>query len=154
VRASETVPLRVLGVDGFGPRWLSVLVQAGESDGRLSLLAAEVFSDFAAVLAYADASGASVVAVDLPIGLPIGDQPGIRSREADAAAAQVLGPRGASLFPMPPQTILDLPWERANAEWKRLSGKGLSKQSHAMGPKIRDVAGHVGPGRRVVEVHP
>jgi predicted RNase H-like nuclease len=153
VRSSEGVPLRILGVDGFGSRWLGVLAEAADERDRLRYVSAEVFADFAAVIAWADRQGVGVVAIDVPIGLPDEEDPdGIRA--ADRAAIDALKGRRRSLFPMPPADILSLPWEAANEASKVRFKRGLSKQSHALAPKVFDVARHASPGRRVVEIHP
>ncbi len=149
----DDVPLRVLGVDGFGGKWLGVLAEAA-SDDKLRFLSAEVFADFAAVLRFADLQQVVVVAVDIPIGLPEEAESPAGVRAADQAAQAVLGSRRSSLFPMPPATILSQPWAAANEASKKHFGRGISKQSYSLGPKISDVARQVGPGRSVVEVHP
>jgi predicted RNase H-like nuclease len=52
----------------------------------------------------------------------------------------MLGPRGSSVFPAPIREILNVKsYEQSNSRCKRLTGKGLSRQTYGIVPKIRDV---------------
>lgn len=80
----------------------------------------------------------SHVFVDIPIGLRdvIGD-----AQHCDQQARRLLSPhRASSVFNAPLRAILDIDeYQEANATSKRLSGKGLSKQTFNITPKIREV---------------
>lgn len=79
-----------------------------------------------------------VILVDIPIGLPEGE---CGERVCDAAARRVLAPaRAASVFPVPsrPAVYADT-YAAASALNRATIGKGLSKQSWALCPKIREV---------------
>jgi len=52
----------------------------------------------------------------------------------------MLGPRGSSVFPAPIREILSSEsYEQSNSRSKRFSGKGLSKQTFGILPRIREV---------------
>jgi len=83
----------------------------------------------------------SVVLIDIPIGLR---ESGNRERDCDPAARKILGkPRASSVFPAPSRQAVLLPSESSHkeaSEENRLHlGKGLSLQSWAIAPKIREV---------------
>ena len=133
---------RVLGVDGAADGWFGVLLVDGYFAG------ADLKPTVAALLdRHPDAD---VVAVDIPIGLPVG-----RTRPADAAAKRFVGgARAASVFPTFPRDVLMAkPYEVALAAARRL-GPGLSKQAHSLGDRIDEVADLAATDTRVVEVHP
>src|SRR5688572_22454404 len=81
----------VLGVDGCPGGWVGAEVH----DGRITWHT----GSFAAMLAV----GACVVAVDIPIGLPIGSE----RRRADVEARAELGAQRSSVFFVPPRVVLD-----------------------------------------------
>lgn len=79
---------------------------------------------------------ASVILVDIPIGLP--SAPG--SRDCDAEARKLLGPRAASVFPAPCRAALAAEtYEDACDVNERYTGRRLSIQSWNIVPKIREV---------------
>lgn len=84
---------QITGVDGCKAGWIAVtaIPEAFET--------AEVktFASFVAVLA--ELAPRSIVAIDMPIGLPERAVKG--GREADWAAREFLGERRASVFPVP-----------------------------------------------------
>ena len=74
--------------------------------------------------------------IDIPIGLSSGAR-----RECDTAARQLLG-RGfsSSVFPTPVRSILTAAsYEEANIRHRKACGRGISKQSFFILPKIREV---------------
>src|SRR5690606_24689312 len=86
---------RVLGVDACGAGWIGI------SPGDTGV-AAYVAADLEALVARADSDGrVSVVAVDIPIGLPDRGR-----RRADILARARLGPRRSSLFITPVRDAL------------------------------------------------
>ena len=77
------------------------------------------------------------VLVDIPIGLRAR---GKRERECDRAARDLLGPRRSSVFAAPVRPILKAKdYASALAQSRRLTGRGLSKQSWNLVPKIREM---------------
>ena len=95
---------------------------------------------------------ASVVAIDVPIGLASG------KREADLQGRQLLGPRRSSLFPMPPLELASLEYAEARVGWQGRPGAGFSKQTWAIVAKVLEAAEPIrwaDPfGARIIEVHP
>ena len=134
--------MHAAGVDACKGGWIAVVL------GTEGFRHAVVASRFERLVAALD--DASVIAVDIPIGLP-NDRP----RAADAAARAFVGPRRSSVFTTPPRTVLQAPdYAAARTVAQRDFGRGLSTQSYALAPKILEVD-HVAAGdSRIVEVHP
>ncbi len=103
------------------------------------------------------ARSGSPIFVDIPIGLRDSSGTG---RKCDVEGRRLLRPhRTSSIFNAPIRAILDEPqYEVANEASKRLSGKGLTKQTFAIIPKIREVdqlmAASTKAREMVREVHP
>lgn len=133
--------MRVLGVDIWKGRWIVVTLQDGRFD------AAVVCDDFAAVLELAN--DARAIAVDVPIGLVESGR-----RAADLAARSFLiGHRRSSVFPTAPRPALECEtYEDANITCRRLTEKGLSKQSYALRAAILEVDRNATD--HVFEAHP
>ncbi len=137
--------MHVVGVDGCPGAWVAVRYDLTRRE-----LTAAIHVGFQRVLdRYADAA---VVAVDIPIGLPEG-----HSRRCDLQARAALGPRRNSVFPAPDRRLLAAShYEEALALSRRLTGKGISKQTFAICHKIAEVDRLMTPElqTRVVEIHP
>ena len=134
----------VVGVDGCKRGWVFVRLENGAFAG------AEFHEHFADVIG---ASGhADVIGVDIPISYPA---PPAMQRAADVAARDMVGPRASSVFPAPHPGVLEAPdWATANALSWELTGRGLSKQSFSLVPKIPGVQEVAMRDERVYEVHP
>ncbi len=135
----------MLGVDACRAGWIGVAL----SPGTLGAYTAAEIGD---LVEDASSSGLlSVVAIDIPIGLPDRSR-----RQADLLARKAVGPRWASVFMTPVRPALEAPnYESANALSLRLAGEGISRQAFALQPKILQVDRWVRQTRhRVVEVHP
>ncbi len=94
--------------------------------------------------------------VDMPIGLRAR---GKKERECDRAARDMLGPRRSSVFAAPVRPILKAKdYQAALAQSRRLTGRGLSKQSWNLVPKIRELdellKARPELARQVFEAHP
>ena len=130
------------GVDGCGGGWLMVALDSDDGAQDIHLAAAW----------RALPVSPSLVCVDMPIGLA-----DVGPRECDLLARRILGPgRGASVFPAPNRSVLDIAtWEQANA-WSKRSGRGLSRQSWGLIDKIRELDSALRPAdqERVYEAHP
>ncbi len=143
--------MRVIGVDGCRGGWLCIALEGAGGPPREWWVAAE----FAAVVERA--GDAERILVDIPIGLLEG---GPEPRAPDALARRMLGGRRASsVFSAPVRPVLEAPdYAAANALSRALSGKGLSRQSWAIVPKIREVDEFLRARPewigRVREVHP
>ena len=130
----------VAGVDGCRGGWLSVLVDGGRLQGFV------FHRTFAEVLD----SSAEVVAVDMPIGLPVAGP-----RAADLAARAFVGPRCSSVFVTPPRAVLESQsFAEAVALCRTLTGKGVSQQAYALRRRIFEVDDAARRDPRVIEVHP
>lgn len=93
---------------------------------------------------------ASLVAVDIPIGLPV-----TGGRQADVLAREFVRPRGSSVFPTPPRPILEAgSYAAALALSRSLGIASISKQSFALGPKILQVDQLARGDDRIREIHP
>ena len=144
-----------VGVDGCKGGWFSVGLDSGCYETA-------VFPTFRELLDYY--ASAKLILVDIPIGLPEGEG----GRDCDREARKMLGrPRGSSVFPTPTrQTVQQATREpgdyRAACNIERGiigRGKGISKQTFAIAPKIAEVDEAIrarGPGVEplVREVHP
>ncbi|MEH6515242.1 MAG: DUF429 domain-containing protein [Halioglobus sp.] len=136
------------GVDGCRGGWLYALV-SDQSVSFGTVVRLEHLFDKVAPR--------SRIFVDIPIGLrdQIGD-----ARLCDQQARRFLSPlRNSSVFNAPIRAILEVEdYPEANATSKRLSGKGLSKQTFNITPKIREVDKLIRSGDRasgmIREVHP
>lgn len=118
----------IAGVDGCKRGWVAAFrdleterLQCGAFDTSAGLLDSD--------------QRPTVVAVDMPIGLlEAGD------RACDLEARSLVPGRGSSVFPAPIRPVLALDrYEEANALTRQVNGKGLSRQSFALVPKIREV---------------
>jgi predicted RNase H-like nuclease len=140
----------VAGVDGCSAGWVVAILPAGRAPGRPGYFLVGRFEDVLAL-------EAELVCVDIPIGLGL-------ERTCDREARARLGAkRGSSVFPAPSRALIsayaegvEVPYERANAISMKASGKKISRQCHAICPKIAEVDRIMNPElqRRVREVHP
>ncbi len=130
----------IVGVDGCRGGW-AVAVDRGDGVTGVAVLAT-----FADVLAL----GATLVAVDMPIGLPA-----TGPRACDVAARRRLGARRSSVFPAPVRAVLAATDHGDAVRRSRLAcGRGISVQAWNLVPKIREVDALVAPGGPGAEVHP
>lgn len=138
-------PPLVAGVDGRRGGW--VVVRVAMHATTLRLAGCEQVATIEEVLADA---ALSVIAVDMPIGLPT-----TGPREADVQARRLLRPHGARVFPTPVRAACDHPddYAEACAASHRAQGKALSRQAWNIIGKIREVDEHA-DDPRLVEVHP
>ncbi|MGI8774085.1 MAG: DUF429 domain-containing protein [Actinomycetota bacterium] len=132
----------VVGVDAYKNGWVAVALR------NRSVERCGVYPRFLDLLD--DHPGAAVVAVDIPIGLPVSS-----GREADGLARRFVGPRRSSVFPTPPRSVLEAAsYPDALAMCKSLGVAGISKQSFGLAPKIQEVDEIARSDERVFEVHP
>ncbi len=92
------------------------------------------------------------VGIDIPIGLSDGPP-----RACDREARRYLGSARSSVFPAPPRAALTCTDYRSALDTSRAAtGRGISKQTFNIMPKVAEVDGLIDPARpdRVVEVHP
>lgn len=122
----------VVGVDGHRRGWVAVVLVGGRFES------ARAFS------AFPEVCGAYPTAACIAVDIPIGAGP----RSADDEARKFVGPRWASVFPVPPGDVLALD-DYQEAVRRHPS---LSRQSFSLFRRIREVAACL--DGRVVEVHP
>jgi len=140
---------RVAGVDGCPSGWIAVIAPV-RPPGDVEII---VTSRFADVLALLDAGEIVAIGVDMPIGLP----PDGRARRADVDVRRALRPRSAVVFPTPARPLLAHDsYEEANRQAKLAYGRGLSRQTFNLFPKIRELDVLLGPQHAgtVAEIHP
>ena len=139
-----------VGVDGCPCGWFSV---GFSRDGSYELNA---FLSFDQLVAHYRA--ATLILVDMPIGLPDGPE----ERRCDPEARALLRPNGSRVFRAPTRAALihlvHHPGDKqgTRAEQIRITGKSLSEQSIAIMPKIAEVDGLL-PREdppQIREVHP
>jgi predicted RNase H-like nuclease len=142
-RTSRPRLATVMGVDACPAGWIGIVLNHG------AFAQATVGGQFRELLDAVPTE--SIVAVDIPIGLP---ERGWRG--ADAAARRFLGRRSSSVFATPPRAAVEAAtYEEANRICRSLTGQGLSRQAWALAPKIRDVDGcRRDHGPSLYEVHP
>lgn len=134
----------IAGVDGCEDGWMVVVEREGAQFDAFRV------PSFGALL---DQHELSLVVIDIPIGLL---DRGVRG--ADRAARALLGRRSSCVFNAPLRPMLDArDYAEASAISRSIDGKGCSKQSFALMPKIRDVDDAVqrrNARARIVEGHP
>ena len=116
----------LIGADGCTGGWIT----AERLDGSMRWARIERLE-----VLFERASAPGVLAVDAPIGLL---ERG--SRDCDVAARAVLGPRRSSVFPAPLRPLLaTASYAEASRLRREIEGKGLSRQTWGILPKIREL---------------
>jgi len=118
--------LSTLGIDGCKAGWLGIWHKPTGYSWRME----------ASIRTLLNASGCRRAFIDIPIGLSSYER-----RDCDIAAREFLGRAfSSSVFPTPVRGVLSAnSYEQANARHRRICGRGLSKQSFFILPKIREV---------------
>lgn len=141
-------PGPVLGVDACRGGWVGVVL---DTDLRARPLHAPTIADLVALAR--EGADPSVVAIDIPIGLP--DTTG---RLADAEARRELVGKASSVFSTPTRAALEAGTyaEGRAANVAATGGVSVSAQAYALREKVLQVDAWVRarPGVAVVEVHP
>ena len=138
--------MHIAGVDGCQGGWLCV----EQIDDRVRSRIYKTFNDLIGAL-----SAASIIAIDVPIGLPDADE-----RPCDKIARKILGPpRASSVFPAPVRGVIsESEYQLACEKHRQIDGRALTKQAFAILPKIREVdavlSAKLSLQQRVREVHP
>jgi predicted RNase H-like nuclease len=140
------------GVDGCRAGWIAAFVRPAGGEVRLRLV-----PRFADVLAGPERP--SVIAVDMPIGLP--ERTGLGGRAAENAVRPLLGARQSSVFSVPSRAaVCAATYADACAVALATSDppRKVSKQLFNIAPRIREVdeclRADPGAARRTFEVHP
>jgi len=143
--------LWVAGADGCRAGWIVALKDLDTGDLNLCLV-----ESFEEILALTEEP--EIIALDMPIGLLKGAQPG--GRTCDRAARALLGrPRSSSVFSPPVREALRFCDYQRALEVNRASSKhrlGFSRQAFGLFPKLREVDWLMSPALQswVKEVHP
>lgn len=145
-----TRPAYALGLDGAPGGWAGVLYDLNGLEPPSAVL----YASFAQALE----SGAQVIAVDMPIGLP--DVPlahGRSGRACEQAARAMLGARRTSIFPTPLRAAFaGSSRAQVDALSRAAGGSGVGAQSFALFRKIREIDAAMTPQLEgcVFETHP
>ncbi|MCP9211075.1 DUF429 domain-containing protein [Streptomyces sp. NEAU-Y11] len=136
-------PPTVVGVDACPTGWVAVTLRAGAFAG------AETATGLAEVLSRVP--DATVVAVDMPLGLLETGE-----RRADTLAVSEMAPHRSRVFPVPPREVwLEEDYAAANQCCRRITGRGMSRQTWGLAVKLREAnACRDGGDHRLHEVHP
>ena len=142
-------PAPVLGVDACPGGWVGVVI---DPDRRTSVFVAPGIAGLVELVR--ERHDVSVVAIDIPIGLP--DTGG---RRADAEARRALVGKASSVFSTPVRAAVEAAtYEEARAANLAATegGTSVSAQAYALSEKVLQVDAWVRgrPGARVIEVHP
>ena len=121
--------MRVVGIDGTKGGWVAVELADGHFTRDYLLRPAT--SDLR------ELGAAAILAVDIPIGFG--------PREADGAARAFLTGAASTVFTTPPRDLLSQPFR---------SGLGVSKQAHALGPRVIHMTTLAARDHRIHEAHP
>jgi predicted RNase H-like nuclease len=117
-----------VGINGCSDGWFYF-----RFDGELAIFGA--CASIAEIIAGLPADACVLVAV--PIGLRAR---GKAERDCDLAVRELLGPRRTTAVPAPLRPVLKAAdYASAQAQTRRLSGRGLSRQSWQLVPKVREV---------------
>lgn len=140
------------GVDGCRAGWLVALVRPAGDDIRI-----RVVTRFSDLLEAPEIP--SVIAVDMPIGLP--ERTGYGGRPAENAIRPLLGARQSSVFSVPARAALEALDYRQACEIALAASdppRKISRQLFMIAPKIREVDGclraNAALACSVYEVHP
>lgn len=133
----------VVGLDGYRRGWVAVALENGRFHAGVAA------PGLGRLLArWPDAAA---IAIDIPLGLPVGSTP--RSSEIETRA--LLGGRRASLFLMPPQAVFDAATHaEAIAMARQLGVPAPSAQAFALRTKIFEAMDLAASGVALHEVHP
>lgn len=140
---SHSIPTTIAGIDGCGSRWLAIAQEPGRRQYVAKVLETEELA----------AQTWDLIAIDIPIGLP-----DCGRRAADLEARKFIQPRGSSVFPTPIRPALTArTWEEGCDITRAADGRGISRQTFAILPKVRDIDHHFRTTSlrdRLFEVHP
>jgi predicted RNase H-like nuclease len=121
--------MKAMGIDGCAGGWFSVIL----SDDGWS---ASMYQTVKAI--YLEHCDADIILIDIPIGL---QDEGPHERSCDLMVRRLLSPpRASSVFPVPCRaSVYEDSYTEASRINREKTGRGLSKQSFAISPKIREV---------------
>ncbi len=98
---------------------------------------------------------AQLVLIDMPIGFPDTREP---VRSCDRLARKILGKKASSIFPVPARETLNASnYEEGNRINRQILGRGLSRQSWGITPKLKELDEYLRSSGKTVnirEAHP
>ena len=135
----------VVGVDLCRGSWAGIRLRNGAFDGGGVFPSLEQIATSFGKLAV-------TIAVDIPLSYP---PDGRKGRRCETEGRALLGPRRSSMFDTYPQHVLAAgSHSKANALALETIGCGLSQQSYALGPAIREAIAWSQRDPRIHETHP
>ncbi|MFM7510018.1 MAG: DUF429 domain-containing protein [Actinomycetota bacterium] len=158
---SRSGVVRVAGVDGCRHGWVVVEASvaadatADAAPAPTSGLCIDSIVVTPRIAPVVSDPALSLVAIDMPIGLPEG-----AARDCDRECRAALGPRRSSVFPTPTRSVLDaLDYADALARQRHATGSGISLQAWNLVPRIAELDAALGQvsrrrSDRIVETHP
>jgi predicted RNase H-like nuclease len=118
----------VVGVDGCRGGWLAVRLSRDGTSG------CRIFPDMASL--WSAHRRSALTLVDIPIGLP----EAANDRACDKAAREMLGPRKASVFPVPCRAAVYAPnYDAAIKRNETVTGKRIFRATWNLIPRMRQV---------------
>lgn len=131
---------RLYGVDGCRGGWI-----VAEANHKLDNLSFRITEDLNSL--FAKARPRCVIAIDIPIGLPINEP-----RLCDKEARKLLGwPRRNSVFSPPGRGAVNAgTYRQALGRNRKILGTGISKQAFCIMAKIREVDALMDRDRRIL----
>ena len=116
-----------IGIDGCPGGWVAAILR-----DSLELIFSETLEEIREKI-----GGSTLTLIDMPMGLK---SQGEGERRCDVEARKFLKRRKMSIFPVPcRQAVYSNTYAEANEVNRKILGKGLSKQSFNLFPKIREV---------------
>ncbi len=127
------------GIDGCRGGWVAALLK-----DRLELIFSETLEGLRELVA-----SSALTLIDMPMGLK---SEGEGERRCDVEARRFLKRRKMSIFPVPcRQAVYSESYKGANEINREILGKGLSKQSYNLFPKIREVDRFITRDMKILE---
>jgi len=138
----------IAGVDGCKSGWIAFYFDGAMWSSRLYSTIDKLF----------EAIDSELILIDVPIGLRSNEQ---FERLCDVEARKKLNQRKSSVFPAPSRLALGYDeYSEASRINRKSTGRGLSKQSFAIIPKVREVdtfiqsEAYCASKKKIREVHP
>lgn len=137
---------KYIGIDGCRRGWVAAVL-----GDRLELIFSETLEEVRGLVV-----SSTLTLIDMPMGLK---SEGQGERVCDVEARKFLKRRKMSIFPVPcRQAVYTDSYRKANEVNREVLGKGLSKQSYNLFPKIREVDSFITKDseilKRIIEGHP
>lgn len=151
VDPAKRKPVRIIGVDGCPSGWIGV-ARDFQTGANAAIIMVSHFSD---IIDHADRF--TIIAVDMPIGLP--DRIEGPGRGPEQAVRPMLGARQSSVFSIPARAAVEEPDYRKACDMAlsiSTPPRKISKQAFNIFPKILEIDRLMTPSleERVYEVHP